>query len=234
MCLRPLFQGVYIGRIGFSSWGICSAMDTADSVSQWIAGAKSGDEQATQQLWERYFSKLVRLCRGKLGEHLRRAADEEDVAVSAFASFCAAAQAGRFPKLNERGELWGLLVKIAACKVADQIQHDRRQKRGGGRVRGESIFGGRKKDDTGRGIEQVVGEEPSPELAAALTEEYERLLTLLDDTTLRGVAEMKLAALTNEEIAEQLDCSLRTVERKLWVIRKKWSSEETSDESGAS
>lgn len=205
-------------------------MDAENSVSRWIAGAKSGDEQAIQDLWERYFSKLVRLCRGKLGEHPRRAADEEDVAVSAFASFCAAAQAGRFPRLNDRGELWGLLVKIAACKVADQIQHDRRQKRGGGRVRGESIFRSRNKDDEGHGIEQVVGEDPSPELAAALTEEYERLRGLLDDATLRDVADMKLAALTNEEIAGQLDCSLRTVERKLWVIRKKWSSEDTSDE----
>src|SRR5262249_43550979 len=41
------------------------------------------------------------------------------------------------------------------------------------------------------------------------------------------VALLKLEGYSNEEIARSLDCSLRTVERKLEVIRKRWTAEGT-------
>src|SRR5262249_36398416 len=63
----------------------------------------------------------------------RRAADEEDVALSALASFCRGAEQGRFPRLEDRDDLWALLVVIAARKAVDLRQREGRQKRGGGR-----------------------------------------------------------------------------------------------------
>lgn len=68
-------------------------------------------------------------------------------------------------------------------------------------------------------LAQVAGREPSPEFAAMMAEQYVELLDRLGDETLRRVATMKLDGYTNEEIAEQLHCGLRTVERKLGVIR---------------
>jgi DNA-directed RNA polymerase specialized sigma24 family protein len=41
------------------------------------------------------------------------------------------------------------------------------------------------------------------------------------------VALLKLEGFSNEEIARSLDCSLRTVERKLEEIRKRWTAEGT-------
>ena len=41
------------------------------------------------------------------------------------------------------------------------------------------------------------------------------------------VALLKLEGHSNEEIARSLDCGLRTVERKLDVIRKRWIAEGT-------
>jgi DNA-binding CsgD family transcriptional regulator len=41
------------------------------------------------------------------------------------------------------------------------------------------------------------------------------------------VALLKLEGHSNEEIARSLDCGLRTVERKLEVIRKRWMAEGT-------
>jgi hypothetical protein len=41
------------------------------------------------------------------------------------------------------------------------------------------------------------------------------------------VALLELEGYCNEEIARGLDCSLRTVERKLEVIRKRWTAEGT-------
>ena len=64
------------------------------SVTQWINRLKAGDPDAAQKLWERYFRRLVGLARKKLRSAPRRAADEEDVALSAFDSFCRNAEAG--------------------------------------------------------------------------------------------------------------------------------------------
>ena len=67
----------------------------------------------------------------------RVAADEEDVALSAFDSFCRGAQRGRFPQLDDRDNLWRLLVVITSRKAVDLAQHEgppevrRRRARGG-------------------------------------------------------------------------------------------------------
>ena len=66
-----------------------------------------------------------------------------------------------------------------------------------------------------------MGNEPTPEFAAQVAEEYERLLNFLDDDQ-RAIAVAKLEGLTNPEIAARLDRSLRTVERKLQLIRGIW------------
>lgn len=201
-------------------------MTSEGSVSQWIAGFKAGDEAAAQWLWERYFAQLVGLCHKRLSGHPRRAADEEDVALSAFASFLKGAQQGRFPRLHDRDGLWRLLVVIAARKVVDQREHDSRQKRGEGKICGESVLTNNTSSTGGNAIDQVVGREPTPEFAASVVEEYERLLEGLTDPTLRSITMLKMEGYTNAEIADRLGCVRRTVERKLRVIRKRWAGKE--------
>jgi DNA-directed RNA polymerase specialized sigma24 family protein len=169
------------------------------------------------------------LCQKRLRGHPRRAADEEDVALSAFDSFCQRAAQGGFPQLQDRDDLWRLLVVIAARKAINLVHHDRRQRRGGGRVvRANAEQTGPDETD-GAALEQIIGREPTPEFAALVAEQYERLLASLADESLRHVAQSKLEGYTNQEIAQQLGCSLRTVERKLWVIRKRWSAWEAVD-----
>ena len=70
-------------------------MASDGSVSRWIGPLQAGDPAAVQRLWERYFHRLVGLARAKLQNAPRRAADEEDVALSAFDSFCRNAGDGR-------------------------------------------------------------------------------------------------------------------------------------------
>ena len=74
-------------------------------------------------------------------------------------------------------------------------------------------------------IEQVVGVEPTPEFAAQVAEEYQRLLDLLGDESLRQVALSKMEGCTDDEVAERLDCSRRSVVRKLKTIRIIWCEE---------
>jgi DNA-directed RNA polymerase specialized sigma24 family protein len=205
-------------------------MASEGSVTHWVTALRSGDETAAEQLWNRYFIRLVTLCRKRLGDRPRRAADEEDAALSAFNSFCEGARRGRFPQLCDRDDLWQLLVMLAARKAADQVQHERRAKRGGGLVRGESALLAGPAADGVQGIEELVGPEPTPDFAAMVAEQYERLLGRLGQPLLRTIAQLKLEGYANEEVAQRLDCSLRTVERKLWLIRTIWSEDGSVNE----
>jgi RNA polymerase sigma factor (sigma-70 family) len=199
-------------------------MSSEGSVTRWVTALKGGDPAAAQPLWERYHRQLVSLARQKLQSARRRAADEEDVVQSAFHSFFRGVARGRFPQLDDRDNLWRLLVVITARKALDQLASEHSQRRGGGTLQGESrISPVAGRDDTA--IEQVVGDEPTPEFAAQVADQYQRLLELLGDDTLRRVAVWKMEGLTNDEISAQLDCSRRTVARKLETIRIIWSRE---------
>jgi DNA-directed RNA polymerase specialized sigma24 family protein len=193
------------------------------SISLWLPRLKDGDEAAIREIWRAYFTRLVALARAKLRGASRRVADEEDAALSAFDSFCRGAALGRFPQLNNRDDLWRLLVMITARKAADLAQNEARLKRGGGQVRGDSVFvspGTLEK----QGWEEIAGNEPSPEFAAQTAEECSRLLALLS-AELRPIAVWKMEGLTNPEIAERLGCALPTVERRLRLIRRTWLAE---------
>ena len=199
-------------------------MPSEGSFTHWINLIKGGNPAAIQKLWEAYFPRLVGLARKKLREAPRRAADEEDVALSAFERFCDGAAQGRFPQLTDRDDLWHVLVTITAREALQLMRHERRLKRGGGDARGESAFHeGPGADSDEVGPEQVIGREPTPEFAAQVAEEYERLVARLGDADLRRVAVWKMEGYSNQEIAEQLGCVPRTVERKLSLIRTLWS-----------
>ncbi len=194
-------------------------MNSSGTVTYWIGLVKAGSPTAAQQLWEGYFQKMVELARQKLQGMPRRVADEEDVALSAFHSFCRGAGAGRFPQLGDRNSLWTLLVAITANKAVDQIRHETRRKRGGPLdARGPAA--------APEELEQVIGREPTPEFALLLAEQWQRLLDLLGDDALRAVALWKMEGYTVEEIAARLGCVPRTIERKLRMIRSLWGEED--------
>src|SRR5262245_25895593 len=200
-------------------------MSPGGSVTRWVTALKGGDAAAAQPLWERYHRQLVSLARNKLRTARRRAADEEDVVQNAFHSFFLGVARGRFPQLNDRDNLWRLLVVITARKALDQLAHEHSQRQGGGTLQGETrIFPVSGPWDP-TAIERVVGDEPTPEFAVQVAEEYQRLLDLLDDATLRQVAVWKMEGFTKDEIAQRLDCSRRTVARKLETIRIIWGGE---------
>jgi DNA-directed RNA polymerase specialized sigma24 family protein len=190
-------------------------MSDSRSVSSWIGRLKAGDQDAAQQLWEEYFRRLVGLARKKLQGAPLRVSDPEDVALSAFASFCRAAECGRFPQLADRQDLWQLLVVITARKAFRQREYEAAQKRNpAGSVESNPVGA-----DDEAGIEQVLSREPTPEFAAQVAEEYQHLLDQLDDDQLRTIAVLKTEGYTNDEIAGRLGVVSRSIERKLGVIR---------------
>jgi DNA-directed RNA polymerase specialized sigma24 family protein len=201
---------------------VAQPMAFTGSITDCINKLKAGDPVAAQQLWERYFQRLVRLARKHLQRRRPRAADEEDVALSAFDSFCRGAEAGRFPQLNDRDNLWRLLVVITVRKASHLLRAEGRQKRGGKVVPlPEPTVSG----DLEVGLEQFLSREPAPEFAALVAEEYQRMLAKLDDLALQTLVSWKMEGYTNEEIARKLQCAPRSVYRKLCIIRGQWEKE---------
>jgi DNA-directed RNA polymerase specialized sigma24 family protein len=199
---------------------------TGHSVTHWIDQLKAGDKEAAQRLWEGYFQRLVQLARARLHGVPRRAADEEDVALSAFDSFCRGAQQGHFPRLDDRDDLWRLLVTLTERAATRLRRHEGRQKRGGGAVFDETALASSDRTEGSEaGIDQLAGHEPTPEFAALVAEECNRLFAQLDSDELRRIALWKMEGYTTEEIALQLGRAPRTVERKLSLIRTLWEEE---------
>jgi DNA-directed RNA polymerase specialized sigma24 family protein len=194
-------------------------------VQDWLDQLQQGEPEAAQQVWERYFQQLVRLAQRKMKALPRRIADEEDVALSAMNSFVQGARAGKFPRLDDENNLWRLLVTITGRKVNAQRRRHFAARRNHGQVRGESIFVQNDDGPQVGGIEGVAGEVPTPAFAAQVADECRILFEKLDDPLLRDIARWKMEGFSSEEIAVKLGRNLRTVERKLALIRDFWSTD---------
>ena len=195
-------------------------MTSLGSVSALVERLEVGDHEAAQPLWERYYPRLVELARKHLRGTSRRAADEEDVALSAFDSFCRGAEGGRFPQLKDRDGLWAMLVLLTVRKAADLANYNRRERRGGDQVRGDSALEPPEGESGAGGFARVEAGDPAPDLAAQLAEEFQGLLDRLGSDELRSIAVWKLEGYTNTEIAGRLGCAAVTIERRLRLIRK--------------
>jgi DNA-directed RNA polymerase specialized sigma24 family protein len=197
-------------------------MPSSGDVTQWLRRLESGDRAAVQKLWESYYRGLVRLAGKKLGGLPRRSADEEDVALSAFDSFIRGAEQGRFPRLEDRDDLWQLLVMLTTRKALNLVKHEGRDRRDWRRLQGQPDAD---PDDSGSLMRELIGREPDPGFAAQVAQELEQLLGRLPDDELRQIALSKLEGYTNEEIGGQIGLALATVERRMRLIRKYWESQ---------
>jgi DNA-directed RNA polymerase specialized sigma24 family protein len=202
-----------------------SVMSGDGTVTRWVRQLETGDQDAARQLWQRYYQELVELARARLGSTPRRVRDEEDVALSVLRCLYDGATRGQYAALVNRQELWQLLAAITVRKVIDHQRRLTKQKRGGGRVRGDSVLQDGNGDSSGAGFDEILGDATTPEILATAAEEFQRLMALLVDDRLRQIAQFKLDGFTNEEIAQRFGLTCRSIERKLQQIRKAWEAE---------
>jgi DNA-directed RNA polymerase specialized sigma24 family protein len=189
------------------------------SVTLWLRLLKDGERgEAVSRLWGTYFQRLVTLARNHLRSRPRPVADEEDVALSAFDSFVRGAQAGVFPRLDDRNDLWQVLFMLTSRKSCDLIERESTQKAGGGRLVHLSAL--RVGEDGSSAQIDPPGEEPEPAEAIALAEGLEQMLELVGDGDLQRVLVWRMEGYTNVEIAARLGRSVATVERKLKTVRE--------------
>ncbi len=203
-------------------------MPNPGSVTRLLDQLRSSDrevrDEAARQIWGRYFPQLLDLARRNLHPRIRAREDEEDVLQNMYRSFCTRQRRGQF-ELGDRNDLWRLLVTMTLRKAKKVAAKHRR----GGRnvFRDQSPRAGTGDDASAGGdwaLEAMEAAEPTPAEAAVLNEELHRRLSALPEP-LRQVALWKLEGYTNDEIAapERLNCTERTVERKLQLIRKAWA-----------
>jgi DNA-directed RNA polymerase specialized sigma24 family protein len=184
-----------------------------ETVSLWLDQLKHGNDQAVQELWDRYQFRQRGLARKLLGDAPLGAADDEDVALSAFNSFCIRAAEGQFPVLEDRDDLWKILATITVRKASRLARRERR----------------RRGADVPQTMDDFSDHGPGPEIDVISKQELRRLFDLLEDEQLRLVAYCKLEGETNAQIAKTIGKSVPTVERKLRAIRQLWSGEVSHD-----
>ena len=181
------------------------------------------DEQAAE-IWNEFFPKLAGIARKKLGALPRRASDEEDVVLSAMNSFFVGVKKGRF-EITDRSELWRLLITITARKAAKHCRQHFAQKRGGGQVRGESVFLNPNGDEQ-IGIGRVAGSSEVPCTVEQVERVCEELFDQLDDEKLKQTAMLRMEGYSNQEISDQMGCSKSRTKQRISRIKQIWSTPE--------
>lgn len=194
--------------------------EKSHSVTQWIERLKEDDPQAAAQVWQRFFERLIPMARARLRGLTDRSVDEEDLLVSVFDRFFQAARENRFAQLNDRDDLWQILLMLTSRRVSEQYRKSNAQRRGGGRVQqlGDVV----KKDDE---LRELAEGEPGPEFVVTFNDSLSLVLSHLKDQMTKDVAVLRLEGYANQEIAVRLKISLSSVERKLRVVREAWQEE---------
>jgi RNA polymerase sigma factor (sigma-70 family) len=213
--------------------GRLHAMVSDGSVTRLIRLLLSPDpderDMAARLIWLRYFRDLLTLARNNLDRRIRRRENEENVLQSMYKSFCQRQQRGEFD-LAGRDALWSLLVTITLRKARNAAKKQGRDMRDFGREQTLPIDVSTR--STHWALEQMNAAGPSPAEAAILNEALERRLEALGDPELRQIALCRLEGYTNREIADRLDCTERSIERRLGRIRVKWMSFDDGDLTG--
>jgi RNA polymerase sigma factor (sigma-70 family) len=195
------------------------------SVTRCIQQLKAGDVDAFEKIWEHYFEELLEVARGVMRQRKRWSIiDEDDIVQNALLSVCQGLPRNKsFEKVTSRESLWPILVAITKFKVADNFRRENAAKRGAGKVVSEANLERNADNSSGMGLAQLVADEsPKPDDIAQMSEQLGVLMSLLPREDLKQIARFHLEGWKNNEIAEKLEMSTRSVERKLALIRDAW------------
>lgn len=176
---------------------------------------KGGDDDAFTELYQTLKERLKEVAQRKIKiiGAPTQATDEDDIVDSVFMRFRKRAMGDYFSDYSDRKALWFLLVKIT---------HDR--------VIGLARYEGSAKRDKSR-TASLEGNtiESFQQSADALVQLQDTLRFLLenlenDKFRLREIAGYVLQEYPKPEIAERIGISTRTVERRIELLKKRWSA----------
>ena len=192
-----------------------------EPVSLWIGQLAAADQDAARKLWEHFCQRLMTFARSHMSLSTRRTYDEEDAAVSAFRSLCKGIEAQRFPDIGDRGNLWALLVVITSRKISNQYRFEHQQRRNVKQTLSESMLQPSNLPQINV-LDSLESHEPTPAFAAEVADMSEYLMKLLPDADLKQLVLLKMEGHNNEDVAEIMKVTRRTIQRKLERIRRIW------------
>lgn len=189
-----------------------SAADVLDGL---FARARSGDQEAWNQLFDACNDKVLRVIRKKLKSQaaMRSLYDSSDFMGDVWKSLAEKPEHFNFPNLDA---LLAFLATAAQRKVIDEHRRLHTRKNDIGRQRPIAAWAG-----ADEGIPDLASHDPTPSQFAQANETGERLLqgqTGLD----RRVLELKQEGYSNDEVAKQTGWSLRKVQCFLKGLSDSW------------
>lgn len=190
------------------------------SITQFYRQLVEGNRSATDGLWQRFFPRLTVLARTTVGRLPQQLTDIDDAVQSAFISFWQQAQRGEFSANLNRDNLWSLLATLTVRKARRQARKERTQKRGGGKILGEQDLAAG--EDDAAALDQLARNLPADDYDLVC----EEFLSQLDDE-LRAVVVLRLLGHSTGDIARQLSCTQRKIQRKLQLVQIKWQDGES-------
>lgn len=174
--------------------------------------ARSGDQQAAADLFNRFSRRLVSLAGARLNRLVRGRVDPEDVVQSAYRSFFTRLAGGQFA-LDEWEEVWGLLVRITLRKCGHKLEHARAAKRDATREVALAATADDSHDNWA-----PIARGPTPVEALVLAETVETLLAGFDERE-QEIVGLRLQGHNEREISETVGRSERTIRRVLERLR---------------
>ena len=199
-----------------------------DPVTIWIEQVRQSDDEAIKHVWQHFADGLQEYARGKIHPKTRRVYDEQDAVQSMFLSLCQGLKADRYPDLQNRDNLWRLMLVMTGRKISKRHRFDRQLKRDNRRLLTDSYFVQNSQDRNSPNLYPSAAE-PTPELLAEFADTSSALIEALGTDNLKDVALLRIEGLDDCEIASRLQCSRSTVQRRLVMIRKIWEVELFND-----
>ncbi len=131
-----------------------------------------------------------------------------------LASFFVDLQSGKDVPLKSRTDVQRYVGSPASTEGGNQVRDAHREKRGRGKVSGESVF------CDGQGQPDPIGINQVADPMQAVEELHQTLLESLEDPVLRSIGEMWLEGASAEMIVDATASRFRRSYRKMKLIRE--------------
>jgi RNA polymerase sigma-70 factor, ECF subfamily len=157
-----------------------------------IERIRGGDDDAATTLYQRYADRVKWFVQSRASDKLKQQVEPEDIVQSIFKSVFKGMESRGYDA-PEGGTLWHLIAVVAIHKIRKNATRRNAAMRDSRRTESLDSF------DAGQTSEVEASQEMSPQE--------------------QSVVNLRLQSYSVEEIAKQLGCSPRTVERRLQQVR---------------
>ena len=195
------------------------------AITRLLQQMAAADASVSERLFRFYHGQLRQVARRALARHNRRMEDEDDLVSMVLGEFLMAGAVGNLPILESREDALRMLWTRVSQRGKNMVRNENRARRGGGRVRGDSVLDRPSDNPVVNGFDRFPGDSPNPDAALLLAEDVAELhFRFLDclGPLLEPAGRMWLQGCTPLQMAQELKISLASAYRKLDKILQRF------------